>query len=101
MAYDRRHEEMMSAGRRIKALRKVMGDLTQESFGKMVRVSQSNISHFERGDRMPTYEVARRIASRVGVTAAWILEDSALGMDPDMLIRLVNAMGNEKSREQA
>jgi transcriptional regulator with XRE-family HTH domain len=54
-------------GRRIRAYRKLKG-YTQESFSKELGVSVSIIGEIERGNRMPTGEILKKIGQTLNIT---------------------------------
>ncbi|MDQ0974183.1 transcriptional regulator with XRE-family HTH domain [Neobacillus niacini] len=54
-------------GRRIRAYRKLKG-FTQESFSKELGVSVSIIGEIERGNRMPTGELLKKIGQTLNIT---------------------------------
>ncbi|MDF2787240.1 transcriptional regulator with XRE-family HTH domain [Bacillus niacini] len=54
-------------GRRIRAYRKLKG-YTQESFSKELGVSVSIIGEIERGNRMPTGELLKKIGQTLNIT---------------------------------
>ena len=66
----------MIDGRKLKELRE-QADLTTTQLAEDVGVSQSMISHMERGFKAPSLEVVVRIASRLGVTV-----DELIHSDP-------------------
>lgn len=59
---------MNSLGQRIKELRDVR-DLSQEQLADLVGVSQSKISHCEKGVRGISFVLGVKIAGALGVTA--------------------------------
>ena len=54
-------------GRRIRAYRKLKG-FTQESFSKELGVSVSIIGEIERGNRLPTGELLKKIGQTLKIT---------------------------------
>ncbi|MDM5329439.1 helix-turn-helix transcriptional regulator [Neobacillus sp. CF12] len=54
-------------GRRIRAYRKLKG-YTQESFAKELSVSVSIIGEIERGNRLPTGEMLKKIGQTLNIT---------------------------------
>lgn len=54
-------------GRRIRAYRKLKG-YTQESFAKELSVSVSIIGEIERGNRLPTGELLKKIGQTLNIT---------------------------------
>jgi transcriptional regulator with XRE-family HTH domain len=54
-------------GRRIRAYRKLKG-YTQESFSKELGVSVSIIGEIERGNRLPTGELLKKIGQTLKIT---------------------------------
>jgi transcriptional regulator with XRE-family HTH domain len=54
-------------GRRIRAYRKLKG-YTQESFAKELSVSVSIIGEIERGNRLPTGEILKKIGQTLNIT---------------------------------
>lgn len=54
-------------GRRIRAYRKLKG-YTQESFARELSVSVSIIGEIERGNRLPTSELLKKIGQTLNIT---------------------------------
>ncbi|MCM3694239.1 helix-turn-helix domain-containing protein [Neobacillus niacini] len=54
-------------GRRIRAYRKLKG-YTQESFAKELSISVSIIGEIERGNRLPTGELLKKIGQTLNIT---------------------------------
>jgi transcriptional regulator with XRE-family HTH domain len=54
-------------GRRIRSYRKLKG-YTQESFAKELSVSVSIIGEIERGNRLPTGEILKKIGQTLNIT---------------------------------
>ena len=54
-------------GRRIRAYRKLKG-YTQESFSKELGISVSIIGEIERGNRLPTGELLKKIGQTLNIT---------------------------------
>lgn len=54
-------------GRRIRAFRKLKG-FTQEGFAKELGVSVSILGEIERGNRMPSLELLKRVAYILNIT---------------------------------
>ena len=54
-------------GRRIRAYRKLKG-YTQESFSKELGISVSIIGEIERGNRLPTGEMLKKIGQTLNIT---------------------------------
>jgi|HigsolmetaAR206D_1030411.scaffolds.fasta_scaffold00003_36 transcriptional regulator with XRE-family HTH domain len=65
---------MVSFGKRLKYLRKKKG-LTQKELSKILNVSESSISMYEREDREPSFETLKQIADFFGVSRAFLLGD--------------------------
>lgn len=54
-------------GRRIRAFRKLKG-FTQEGFAKELGVSVSILGEIERGNRMPSLEILKRVVFLLNIT---------------------------------
>lgn len=73
--------EMKSLGRRIRQLRGF--DVTQEEFAKLLGISQSQLSKYERGVVAPPADVLIRIKGHFRVSIDWLLTgDSESGRHP-------------------
>lgn len=85
---------------RLKESRKIRG-LSQTALAKKAAVPPSAISHFESGERKPSFETLRRLAETLDVTIDFLLgrinEDDDLA-DADPLYRGVQKM-NHADRE--
>lgn len=60
---------------RVKELRK-RNNLTQEKFGKIMNVSYQTVGSWERGERQPSYETAKKIADYFEVSTDYLLGKS-------------------------
>ncbi len=83
--------------RRLKKSREIRG-LSQASLAKKADVPPSAISHFEAGERKPSFETLRRLAEALEVTIDFLLGriDETEGlMDADPLYRGFQEMNDE------
>lgn len=64
----------MSNNQWLKELR-ALKSLSQESLGKMAGVSQDMISKIEKGDRLPSVKVAKKISEVVGIDWTKFFDD--------------------------
>lgn len=63
----------MKLGENIKALR-TLNDITQEELAEKVGISQRMLSYIERDDRVPSLEVALRIAEQFNCSLDTIIK---------------------------
>lgn len=83
--------------RRLKKCREIR-ELSQASLAKKADVPPSAISHFEAGERKPSFETLRRLAETLDVTIDFLLGriDETEGlMDADPLYRGFQEMNDE------
>ena len=81
---------MDTFGKRIAALRKEK-KMTQQKLAKLLNTSISVIGRYERGEMMPSVEVAKKIAAFLNTTVGYLLgetDKADLFKDPTMLKRL-------------
>ena len=57
----------------IKRLAMLKGDMTNAEFGKAVGLATGTVYNYCNGSRIPGAEVLKRIASRCGVSADWLI----------------------------
>jgi transcriptional regulator with XRE-family HTH domain len=69
--------DMKSLGRRIRQLRGF--DVTQDEFAKTLRISQSQLSKYERGIVAPPADVLIRIKEQFRVSIDWLLTGDPVG----------------------
>lgn len=66
-------------GRRLRARREAL-DIGQTKLAKAVGTSQANLSRIERGEQLPVYELAKKLAEALSCDPAelfpWTLEDA-------------------------
>ncbi len=63
--------ELSAIGRRIRELRGF--DTQQADFARLLGVSQSQLSKYERGESEPPLEVLLRLSEKFGKSVDWIL----------------------------
>jgi transcriptional regulator with XRE-family HTH domain len=63
--------DLRSIGRRIREIRGF--ELTQEDFGKILGIGQTQLSKYEKGQSTPTLEILLRLKSYSGRSIDWIL----------------------------
>jgi transcriptional regulator with XRE-family HTH domain len=63
--------DLKAIGRRIRELRGF--DLTQSEFGRMLGITQAQLSKYERGLNTPTLDILLRLKECSGKTVDWIL----------------------------
>lgn len=61
---------------RLKALR-IENKLTQKELGQRLKLSESTIGMYERGERQPSIELTKKIASFFGVSRSYLLGDTS------------------------
>ena len=75
---DKRRKEgldLVAIGRRIRELRGF--DMQQAEFARLLGVSQSQLSKYERGVTAPSAEVLTHLAEKCGKSVDWILRGEA------------------------
>jgi transcriptional regulator with XRE-family HTH domain len=72
----------MSFGARLARIREDAG-LSQSALARAVGTSQSAISQIEAGDRNPSYEMIRQIASALRLTPAYLISEEVEGLTPE------------------
>lgn len=65
----------MELGARVQEIREDQG-LTQTEFAELVGTSQSTISQIEAGERNPSYNMLRRLASALNVSVGYVLGET-------------------------
>ena len=64
---------MNTLGSRIRIAR---GDLSQESFSRLLHISKGSLGFYERDENLPNTDVAIKICSETGVRIEWLLTGS-------------------------
>lgn len=92
-------------GERLAEIREHAG-LSQSALARLVDTSQSAISQIEAGERNPSYEMLRRIADALKVTAGYLLGGEVEDLNPEeeavfRLYRGLPAKGKSELQEFA
>lgn len=84
-------------------LAKIRSDakVTQSALAKAMGVSQSAISQIEAGERTPSYEMIRQIASALGVSPAYLMgaEVEKLSAEETALFRQYRSLSDPARKE--
>ena len=62
--------------------------LTREKLGKLIGTSGANIGKYERGERTPSVDVARRIANTLEVSLDFLVGNTDLRLDTEVLEKI-------------
>ncbi|MCT1525698.1 helix-turn-helix domain-containing protein [Sphingobacterium hotanense] len=91
----------MTFGQRLIALRKAK-KLSQGDLGKKVGTSGDIIGKYERGENIPSIDVAAKMAEALGVTLDYLVKDGEYEhIDNEMLKRLKEVQGlDDENRAQ-
>ena len=86
----------MDLSTRILELRKVK-KLSREKLGRLIGTSGAIIGRYERNERTPSVEIARKMAKALGVSLDYLVGDSAVKLDRDILkkIEAIQNLPNE------
>ena len=79
---------MAQMGRRLRWVREALG-VNQTEMARMVGVTQTAWSLYERGLRWPDQFAAVRLMAKLKVTREYLLEGDISGIDRDLAIQLV------------
>jgi transcriptional regulator with XRE-family HTH domain len=71
--------DLFAIGRRIRELRGF--DTQQADFARLLGVSQSQLSKYERGESEPSLEVLLRLSEKFGKSVDWILTGRGCASD--------------------
>jgi transcriptional regulator with XRE-family HTH domain len=82
----------MDIGTRIAEIREHAG-LTQSALARAMGVSQSAISQIEAGDRNPSFDTLRQIASALGVSVAHLVGGEVESLKPEEVAHFRNYRG--------
>ncbi|MFC4601826.1 helix-turn-helix domain-containing protein [Cohnella hongkongensis] len=74
--------------------------LTQEQLAESIGVSDAYIGQIERGERSPTLETLVKIASRLGVTIDYLLHDSLVPGDDNVIDQIRQLFMNRSAKEK-
>lgn len=98
----------MEFGKRVRQTRKDQG-MTQSELANALGTSQSAVSQIEAGERNPTYDMIRRLADQLNVSAGYLMGGDVKGEDVDELspqeeahfrqLRGLSEEGREELRE--
>jgi transcriptional regulator with XRE-family HTH domain len=64
--------DLKAIGRRIRQIRGF--DLTQEQFGEILGIGQTQLSKYEMGQSAPTLEILLRLSVHSGKSVDWIIK---------------------------
>lgn len=93
-----------SFGERLQELLKSR-DITQKEFSKLAGVTESAMSHYVKGDRIPRATVLARIADALNTTTEYLLNGSASDTNEEvkyakkLIARNVSNMSREEKME--
>ena len=73
---------MASVGDRIAQIRAEAG-FTQSALARAIGTSQSAISQIEAGERNPSFEMLRQIATALDVTPSYLIDERVEGVRPE------------------
>jgi len=74
----------MILGQRIKFFREQIG-LTQLQLAEKARISSKAVGRYENGNRVPSVEIAQRIAEALGISVNELLYPDAIKENPDAI----------------
>jgi transcriptional regulator with XRE-family HTH domain len=89
----------MNLNNRITELRKQKG-WSQSELAKNIEVSREIVGRYERGDAMPSIDIAKRLADAFGVSLDYLVGNSENVKDKEMLSRLqeIDKMNGENKK---
>ena len=74
----------MILGQRIKFFREELG-LTQQQLADKAEISSKAVGRYEHGSRVPSVEIAKRIATALGISVNELLYPEAIRENPDSI----------------
>jgi len=77
----------MDLGKRIYELRKEK-KLTREKLGKVIGTSGAIIGRYERNERTPSVEIARKMAQALGVSLDFLVGSTEFQLDTDIIKKI-------------
>lgn len=77
----------MDLGKRIFELRKEK-KLTREKLGKLIGTSGAIIGRYERNERMPSVEIARKMAQALDVSLDYLAGNTDLELDTEIINKI-------------
>jgi transcriptional regulator with XRE-family HTH domain len=77
----------MDLGKRIFELRKEKG-FTREKLGKAIGTSGAIIGRYERNERTPSVEIARKMAQALGVSLDYLVGNTEFLLDTDVIKKI-------------
>ena len=77
----------MDLGKRIYELRKEK-KLTREKLGKIIGTSGAIIGRYERNERTPSVEIARKMAQALGVSLDFLVGSTEFQLDTDIIKKI-------------
>jgi transcriptional regulator with XRE-family HTH domain len=86
----------MSFGKRLTEARKKK-ELSQESIAKLLKTKAPVIGRYERGEMIPSVEVATKLASLLGVSLDYLAGNTDVELDSGTLkrVQLIQKLNNE------
>lgn len=85
---------MPTFGENLRILRQSRG-YTQEKFANIIDSTQSNVTAWERGTRMPSLQTIRGIADTFHVPLSSLISVGESGMDEDFVSEITDAIHRE------
>ncbi len=89
----------MDLGKRILELRKDKG-LTREKLGKTIGTSGAIIGRYERNERTPSVEIARKMAEALGVSLDYLVGNTEFLLDTDVIKKIQDIQKLPKEDKQ-
>jgi transcriptional regulator with XRE-family HTH domain len=89
----------MDLGKRILELRKEKG-LTREKLGKTIGTSGAIIGRYERNERTPSVEIARKMADALGVSLDYLVGNTEFLLDTDVIKKIQDIQKLPKEDKQ-
>lgn len=77
----------MDLGKRILELRKEK-NITREKLGKVIGTSGAIIGRYERNERTPSVEIARKMAEALGVSLDYLVGNTELQLDSSIIKKI-------------
>lgn len=77
----------MDLGKRILELRKEKS-ITREKLGKIIGTSGAIIGRYERNERTPSVEIARKMAQALGVSLDYLVGNTEFLLDTDVIKKI-------------
>ena len=97
--YQRKMDDQLLFGKKVRAVREA-ANISRESAAEKAGITASYLGEVERGEKWPSIEILRSIATALNTTLSTFLEFEAQEIDPAILREKLNRVLDNRTTEQ-